>query len=294
MSSGSRALRILAPAALLAAAPPAGAGNFDGFAYRVEHGAAAVAAETAALERADPKHGPGEETAARLARLTIAGEARSRTEYERGLVRVLAERARIARDVRTILAGGPYRTEWLNSRWLNGVPAARDQDARALLRRVFADQLRAETRLEGAQARALSYLLRVDDARLMRDNSAWLRGVLARIGWFDISRYGAEASQGAWLIVQHADHDPAWQRAMLPILAERAARGDMQRNYYAYLVDRVAVNAGEPQTYGTQGKCAGGGKWQPFALVDPERLDERRAAVGLEPGAAYGARFNCR
>ena len=124
-------------------------------------------------------------------------------------------------------------------------------------------------------------------------NAAWLKTVLARIGWFDISRYGAEASQAAWLIVQHADHDPAWQTEMLEALRPRVARGDMQGNYFAYLVDRVAVNAGRPQTYGTQGRCVGPGDWQPRPLVDPGDLDRRRAEVGLTPIAEYRGRFTC-
>jgi hypothetical protein len=110
---------------------------------------------------------------------------------------------------------------------------------------------------------------------------------------FDISRYGREASQAAWLIVQHSDHDRAWQAAMLEALTPRVARGDMQGNYYAYLVDRVAVNSGRPQTYGTQGRCFGPGDWRPLPLADEANLDRLRAEIGLEPIAAYRARFTC-
>ena len=47
----------------------------------------------------------------------------------------------------------------------------------------------------------------------------------------------------------------------------------------------------EPQRYGTQGHCTGAGTWEPWPCEDPARLDERRASVGLEPEAAYIARF---
>src|SRR5205085_6128105 len=114
---------------------------------------------------------------------------------------------------------------------------------------------------------------------------------LGRIGWFDISRYGAEASQAAWLIVQHADHDRAWQEQVLADLGPRVARGDMQRTYYAYLVDRVAVGAGRPQTYGTQGRCQGRGNLQLLPVADRDNLDRRRAEMGLESLADYTVRF---
>jgi hypothetical protein len=178
-------------------------------------------------------------------------------------------------------AGRGYTTEQLNSRWANSALAARDPDARALFRRVYTEQwaLHAEE-ISGAETRAV-----------LRRNSDWLKGVLARIGWFDISRYGAEASQAAWLIVQHSDHDRAWQEQVLADLAPRVARGDMQRTYYAYLIDRVAVNAGRPQTYGTQGRCDGPGNLILREVADRDNLDRRRADMGLESLADYTIRF---
>ncbi len=97
-----------------------------------------------------------------------------------------------------------------------------------------------------------------------------------------------------WLIVQHADFDPAWQRRMLQVLEPKLARGDMQERYFVYLLDRVAHNAGKPQTYGTQGRCVGPGNWQPFDVVDPAALDARRRSVGLDPIAEYRSHFTCR
>ena len=180
-----------------------------------------------------------------------------------------------------MVEGRGLTTGQLNSRWANSAVAVRDPDARTLLWRVYTEQwaLHAEEISE------------VETQALLRRNSDWLKAVLARIGWFDISRYGAEASQAAWLIVQHSDHDRAWQEQVLADLAPRVARGDMQRNYYAYLVDRVAVGAGRPQTYGTQGRCQGRGDLRLFQVVDRDNLDRRRAEMGLDSIADYTLRF---
>lgn len=191
-----------------------------------------------------------------------------------------------------MVAGRGYTAEQLNSRWLNSAMAARDTDARALFRRVYVDQWVQQTDFHAGAAAMPS--IRAETDALFRRNADWLKAVLARIGWFDIGRYGAEASQAAWLIVQHADFDPDWQEQMLAALGPRVARGDMQPNYYAYLADRIAVNRHRPQTYGTQGHCVAPGDWQPFDLVDPANLDARRAAAGLTPIAEYRARFGCR
>jgi hypothetical protein len=48
----------------------------------------------------------------------------------------------------------------------------------------------------------------------------------------------------------------------------------------------VRVAQARPQVYGTQFARAG-----PQPIEDEEHLDERRAAVGLEPFADYAARF---
>lgn len=181
----------------------------------------------------------------------------------------------------SMVAGRGYTSAQLNSRWANGAAAARDPDARTLLWRVYTEQW-------ALHAREIS---EAGTHALLRRNSDWLKAVLARIGWFDISRYGAEASQAAWLIVQHSDHDPAWQERVLADLAPRVARGDMQRSYYAYLVDRVAVNAGRPQTYGTQGHCRGRGNLELLPVIDRPNLDRRRAGMGLDNVAEYTVRF---
>jgi hypothetical protein len=52
---------------------------------------------------------------------------------------------------------------------------------------------------------------------------------------------------------------------------------------YAYLHDRVAVNTGGLQRYGTQPRreCNADGSLSPQPLEDPAQVDERRAELGL-------------
>jgi len=280
------------PLALIAAAAvvqPVPAG--DAFAYRQAQ-PAAFAAELERL-RAEWRERPMRFTeGGRLAQMLLARDARSPDEVRRRTAELAAHRALVRSEVADALAGRA-RTEWLNGRWLNRSAIARDPDARELFRRVFADQHQLQREAPEAIAEAAAAAAFSDVRALARANAEWLKGVLARIGWFDISRYGPEASMAAWLIVQHSDHDPAWQSAMLETLRERAARGDMQPRYLAYLVDRVAVNGGRPQTYGTQGRCVGPGDWQPHPLADAEAVDRLRAEAGLDPLASYRAQFDC-
>ena len=104
--------------------------------------------------------------------------------------------------------------------------------------------------------------------------------------WPARGQVGTLAAQGAWLIAQHADTQLDVQRVALALLrvavAEGTAGGSGAREL-AMLEDRVAVNEGRPQTYGTQIAEVIGGRPVPWPVTEPERLDERRAGVGLEP-----------
>ncbi len=113
-------------------------------------------------------------------------------------------------------------------------------------------------------------------------NTEWLRRQLAQIGWFDIPTYGEEADGTAWLIVQHADRSPEFQREVLALLQGLPKEKTSQR-HVAYLWDRVARAQGKPQRYGTQGSCEPDGSWKPFEVEDPAHLDERRVALGMTP-----------
>lgn len=180
---------------------------------------------------------------------------------------------------------------------------AKDQRAAELGRRAAQDQL---TRMDwsAAQARqawaaglsenALQYAFAMvgrDGCGVDQANTAWLKGQLNEIGWFTISRFGKEADAAAWLLVQHADQDRAFQGEVLAKLESLTATGETDKRNYAYLFDRVAQARGGPQRYGTQGRCVGPGAWEPFPVEAPDQLDARRTSIGLMTEAEYKAFF---
>jgi len=122
------------------------------------------------------------------------------------------------------------------------------------------------------------------------DNARWLGELLITRGWPGRTLVGEEGAQAAWLLAQHADCDPVLQRAFLDALRGAVAQGEASPAHLAYLEDRVRVHAGQPQLYGTQFTVISG-NFGPYPIEDPQRLDERRAAAGLEPFAVYEARM---
>ncbi|MER6272874.1 DUF6624 domain-containing protein [Streptomyces sp900105755] len=162
------------------------------------------------------------------------------------------------------------------------------------------DELAAELDLRAERDQAARRLAaKTRDGRDMRridaDNTAWLEQVISQRGWPGIALVGERGADAAWLLAQHADLDPAFQRRALELLKAAVEAGDALPRHLAYLTDRVLVAAGEPQVYGTQYTDDGDGsnlRLQPVA--DPDRLDERRAAIGLEPAAEYDRRMRGR
>jgi hypothetical protein len=129
-------------------------------------------------------------------------------------------------------------------------------------------------------------------AMFVRHADRLMELLLATGHWPTKARVGPDAAQGAWLIAQHADTQLDVQRVALALLRVAVAEGGAGASgarELAMLEDRVAVNEGRPQTYGTQIAEVADGKPVPWPCTEPERLDELRAGVGLEPLAGQPA-----
>jgi hypothetical protein len=117
-------------------------------------------------------------------------------------------------------------------------------------------------------------------------NTAWLRQIIAERGWPGKILVGADGANAAFLFVQHADRDTAFQAAALPLLERAYAAGEATGQQLALLTDRVATARGQRQVYGSQADIVAGHVIvKPIA--DSARVDARRARVGLPPLAEY-------
>ncbi len=138
------------------------------------------------------------------------------------------------------------------------------------------------------QAAIMSGRDRPDElAKTLYLNLARIKELVRIYGWPTIDMVGEEASQGAWLAVQHADFDVDYQRSVLKLLRPLALVGSIHPEQYALLFDRVAVNSGLKQRYGSQGQCRGPGKWELRPVEDMEGLDARRSELALPPLRDY-------
>ena len=139
---------------------------------------------------------------------------------------------------------------------------------------------RVDQEMRGRQLKEPDYWDDVD-----RRHTRRMAEIVIRIGWPTVSKVGDEASHAAWLLVQHADHDVVFQRACLSLMklmesASETGITEVRRSDIAYLEDRVRVNLGKPQLYGTQFMEVDG-RFVSWEIENPEEVNKRRLQMGL-------------
>ena len=120
-------------------------------------------------------------------------------------------------------------------------------------------------------------------------NRERLKEIIAKYGFPTKKMVGKDAMNGVFFMIQHADGENAWQKSQLTNIKNAVKMGDLDSQSFAYLYDRIKINSGEKQLYGTQ-----------FANVDAvnniveldktediDNLDKRRMEIGMMPIEMY-------
>jgi hypothetical protein len=115
-----------------------------------------------------------------------------------------------------------------------------------------------------------------------------LKAIFDKYGFPNYDIVGPGGANSFWLLVQHQDRRPDFQVLVLEKMKIEVEANKASRVDYAYLVDRVKINAGQQQVYGTQMELnSDQTSFEPKNVIDPEDLNERRASVGLGTIESY-------
>jgi hypothetical protein len=154
------------------------------------------------------------------------------------------------------------------------------------LRRELLEMRDADQRVRSAALNAVNFhgTLALDGRNLAR-----LKQIVGQYGWPGKSLVGEDGANAAWLLVQQATQDPEFMRRCRDLMKHAVDRGEASARDYAYLEDRVRLQEGKGQLYGTQFIQDTKGRLILQPLKDPEHVDERRRKMGLEPLAEYEA-----
>jgi len=122
--------------------------------------------------------------------------------------------------------------------------------------------------------------------KIDQENTQKLKEIITSIGWPTESKVGEDPAHYAWLLVQHADQDIEFQKNCLRLMKAESPE-EVQQEDIAYLEDRILVAENKPQLYGSQWKITEDGSHIPEEIFEPDKLDERRAKMGMKPFAKY-------
>ena len=123
-----------------------------------------------------------------------------------------------------------------------------------------------------------------------KENEKRLFELLDKYGWPTASEVSEFAAAGAALVINHTTY--TIRAKYFPMLEEAFKKGEAQPLRYAKMRDRLLVEEGKKQLYGTQIKFKSLVR-EPHPINDPEYVDKRRAEIGLGPLKPYlKARFD--
>jgi hypothetical protein len=122
--------------------------------------------------------------------------------------------------------------------------------------------------------------------RVIRSNFPVIKNIADKYGFPGYDVVGKESSNNFWLLVQHSDFDVPFQKRMLKLMKSQVDKKNASGQNYAYLIDRINLNEGGKQVYGTQVNMGQNGTTiKP--CIDTLNLDKRRKQVGLPPIREY-------
>ena len=104
--------------------------------------------------------------------------------------------------------------------------------------------------------------------------------IIDNYGWLGISEIGITPNSALFITIQHA-LDDAVRKKYFPLLKASAEQGESSMADMATMQDRILINDGKDQIYGTQYQLVDNQK-EYFPIQDIKNVNKRRRKVGLK------------
>jgi len=116
-------------------------------------------------------------------------------------------------------------------------------------------------------------------------NQELIISIIEKCGMPTLNEVNQEQMDAIWLGLQHTENK--YRIKYFPLIEKAVKNGDLSKEQYALMKDRILMEEGKPQIFGSQIK---NGKL--YDLEEPETVNERRQEMGLEPIEDYLKRFD--
>jgi hypothetical protein len=119
-------------------------------------------------------------------------------------------------------------------------------------------------------------------------NERRLSAIMDKYGFPGYDLVGKKGSNNFWLMVQHFDKNVSFQLRVLKAMKAELQKHNADSQNFAYLTDRVLINTGHKQLYGTQisyntDSCQA----IPKPMTDSLNVNKRRVTIGIESIESY-------
>lgn len=116
-------------------------------------------------------------------------------------------------------------------------------------------------------------------------NQELIISIIEKCGMPTLNEVNQEQMDAIWLGLQHTESK--YRIKYFPLVEKAVKSGDLSKMQYALMKDRILMDEGKPQLFGSQIK---NGKL--YDLEEPETVNQRRQEMGLEPIEDYLKRFD--
>jgi hypothetical protein len=113
-----------------------------------------------------------------------------------------------------------------------------------------------------------------------KQDAVYVKHIIDTYGWLSSDDIGEDANETLFLCIQHVN-DLEVQTKYLPILKKAVEDGNAKGWQYAFLTDRILMNEGKKQIYGTQTLMRDKKKYYVVPLKYPAKVDMLRKEMGL-------------
>ena len=116
-------------------------------------------------------------------------------------------------------------------------------------------------------------------------NKELVISIIEKCGMPTLNEVTQKQMTAIWLVLQHSTYKH--MKKYFPQIEEAVKNGDLSKQQYALMKDRILMDEGKPQIYGSQIK---NGKL--YKLENPETVNERRKEMGMKTIENYLKHFN--
>ena len=121
---------------------------------------------------------------------------------------------------------------------------------------------------------------------IARENYDIMQQLIEEYGWPKYSMVGKIAADAPLLVINHHESDSV-RKKYLARIKQSCLEKEGSCIEFAKIQDRILVNEDKLQIYGMQFRYNEKRDLEPFPIIDPEYVDQRRKDIGLEPLKEY-------